>query len=495
MLTLTLMNPTTATAQQVSDASIVAAADSIAARAVARGVVPTLGLAITRRGRVLLTRGYGMADATRGIRANERTYWYLASTSKSFTGFAVSLMAERGELRFDAPITESVPHARWHPDARPESLTLSRFLSHTHHLDNTPVVVSAAFSGAQPEARWPELLRHAAPTGSQDLSYNNLSYNVAAMAIDARHKEGWRAWIEREVFHPAGMHDTHARVSGLDPARIALPHVMTGDGSFVSVRFEKADATMNSAGGHLATLNDLARWTLVQMDSGMIDGKRVFPASAVQRSHSLIAKHTQERARTFAYFAREGWGAGWDLGTYEGERMVSRFGGYHTTRSHLGFLPGRRIGVVALTPGGAGGVTDILAALVYDLDAGRADAMTKANTRLDALIGQLPALRARAAQQEADRVRRRALPITTPGAFAGVFRNEVLGDITIERRGAGLTYRWGVLSGELEPDDPASGRFRLPFAGNSGVLAFTLNAGSGATAFTFQDVTFTRVAP
>jgi hypothetical protein len=175
--------------------------------------------------------------------------------------------------------------------------------------------------------------------------------------------------------------------------------------------------------------------------------------------------------------------------------MVSRFGGYHTTRSHLGFLPARRIGVVAMTPGGAGGVTDILAALVYDLDAGRADAMTKANTRIDELIGQLPSLRERARQQEADRVRRRALPMVTPTAFTGVFRHEFLGDITIARRGTGLSYTWGVLSGELEPDDPATGRFRLPFAGNSGVLAFTPNNGSSQTAFTFQDVTFTKVAP
>ena len=34
--------------------------------------------------------------------------------------------------------------------------------------------------------------------------------------------------------------------------------------------------------------------------------------------------------------------------------MVSRFGSYHTTRSHLSFLPRRRIGVVALSTGGLG---------------------------------------------------------------------------------------------------------------------------------------------
>ena len=102
---------------------------------------------------------------------------------------------------------------------------------------------------------------------------------------------------------------------------------------------------MNSAGGHISTVHDLARWTIVQMDSGVIDGKRVFPKGAVVLSQTLIAKHTRDQSKKFAFFDREGWGAGWDIGSYEGERMVSRFGSYAQTRSHLSFLPNRRIGV------------------------------------------------------------------------------------------------------------------------------------------------------
>jgi hypothetical protein len=74
------------------------------------------------------------------------------------------------------------------------------------------------------------------------------------------------------------------------------------------------------------------------MDNGRIEGRQVFPAAAVALSHRLIATHTNDSAHRFAYFDREGWGAGWDLGTYEGERMVSRFGGYHSFRSHVSFL-------------------------------------------------------------------------------------------------------------------------------------------------------------
>ena len=189
-------------------AAIASAVDSLAGMAMSRGLTPALGVAVVMDGRTILARGYGMADVTKGIAVDDRTLWYLASTSKSFTGFAVSLLGDRGALQFSTPITELLPRASWHPEARAAELTLAHFLSHTHHLDDAAVVTNAAFTGAIPEARWPSLLAYAGPTGSPDLVYTNLGYNVAAMVIDQRHPAGWRDFLAREVFEPAGMRET-----------------------------------------------------------------------------------------------------------------------------------------------------------------------------------------------------------------------------------------------------------------------------------------------
>jgi hypothetical protein len=45
--------------------------------------------------------------------------------------------------------------------------------------------------------------------------YSN-RYNVAAV-IDAAAR-GWKRYLERAVYGPAGMRDTYARVSGIDAA-------------------------------------------------------------------------------------------------------------------------------------------------------------------------------------------------------------------------------------------------------------------------------------
>ena len=477
-------------------AAIARAVDSLAASAVAEGFVPALGVAITMDGRVVYSRSHGRADVTAGIPADDNTLWYVASTSKSFTGFGVALLAQRGALRLDAPIKSLLPNAQWHPDVRADSLTLAHFLSHTHRINDDAVVMSAAFTGAIPEARWPALIAVDGPQPTNDLIYSNFGYNVAAMVID-RVKGGpgrWKRYLEEEVFRPAGMRDTYARVSGLDPKRIARPHDFLADGRYETVSFQKTDATMNAAGGHLATLHDLARWTIVQMDSGVIDGRRVFPAEAVAISHRLIARQTRDQAKRFAFFDREGWGAGWDIGTYEGERMVSRFGSYNTTRSHVSFLPGRRIGVVAMSTGGISTLTDIIAAFAYDLEAGRPDARERMAARMTELRTRFAGARAGVARQDSVRAERQRKPLGRPFAdFAGEYEEPSYGRITFAMTDSGLVYRWGALSGRAEIFDAAKTQLRIEIAGSGNVVGFTFAGEGPAQMIVWQGVTFSRV--
>jgi CubicO group peptidase (beta-lactamase class C family) len=470
--------------------SMIPKIDALVERAFALGLTPGLGVAVVVDGRTVYQRALGSADLGRRVPATAETLWYVASTSKSFTGFGIALLEAAGELDLNQPITRLLPNARWHPDARPDELTLAAFLTHTHGLEGGgPVVMSAAFTGGVEERRWPELLQYHPPTGSRELAYSNVGYNVAAMAIDAKRPEGWKAYVQEAVFEPAGMRQTYARVSGLDPARIAQPHQFTAEGTFVPLPFEKRDLTMNAAGGHLSTLADLARWITVHMDGGMLEGRRVFPEAVVRRSHQLLAR----RDARFAVFQRDGWGLGWDIGRYEGDSMVSRFGGYVSYRSHISFLPGRRVGVVAQTNGGPGGsLTDFIAAYVYDLAAGRSDADARADERL---AGAGPALeRAREAVAQ-DRARRAARPQELPRPltdYTGTFESPALGVLEWRVEGGALRARLGVLEPAVEVFDGAAGRLRVQLPGGGEVMEFVFEGNGPARAVRFRQHTFTR---
>ncbi|HEY0928659.1 MAG TPA: serine hydrolase [Gemmatimonas sp.] len=477
-------------------AEIAAAVDSLAIRGMTLGVAPALGIAITMDGRTIYQRAFGAIDATAGVKANDQTLWYVASTSKSLTGFGVALLAQRGALRFDAPIPSLLPGVSWHAGAHADSLTLANFLAHTHHLNDNAVVMSAAFTGEVPESQWPSLLVLASPSGNQDLVYSNFGYNVAAMVIDRLQPGGWRRYLEQQVYRPAGMRQTFAHVSGLDTRRIARPHRLLANGRYTTSPFYKTDVTMNSAGGHLATLHDLARWTIVQMDSGMIDGRQVFPKEAVVLGQQLIARQTRENGKRFAYFDRDGWGAGWDLGRYEGEPMVSRFGSYDATRSHLSFLPRRRMGVVAMSTGGVGSsFTDIVAALAYDLEAGKPEARTRATQRLNQLAEQLGEAKREAAAFDSTMQARKRLAVVRPVAeLVGRYEANGYGAMVVQRRDAGLYFQWGAMRGEAVPMDTTGSRYRIELAGSGMVLNFAASAAAMTPALTLNGIQFTRRA-
>jgi CubicO group peptidase (beta-lactamase class C family) len=478
---------------RATPAEIARSVDSLASRVVASGVTPALGVAIVMDGTTIFTRAYGVTDATNRIAADDRTLWYLASTSKSFTGFGLSLLAHQGVLRFDEPISALLPDVKWPASIDASKLTLAQFLSHTHHIDDNAFVQNAAFTGVLPEPRWGELIQYLGPTGNQDMVYSNFGYNIGAMVIDRKRPEGWRRFLDSAVFRPAGMRETYARVSGLDARRIAKPHAMVAAGGFRTLPFEKTDETMNSAGGHLATLEDLARWTIVQMDSGRIDGKQVFPSEAVALSHRLIARHTVEASKRFGPFARDGWAAGWDIGSYEGEPMVSRFGGYSSIRSHLSFLPARRIGVVAQVNGPRGsGATDVIAALAYDLEAGRPNARATATERLDSIVRQIPAARQRLAASDSVR-RSRQRPLQHPLAdFAGAYHDDAFGTIVFTVRQNTLRFRWGVLEGPVEVFDADKNQLRFEIAGSGQVVGFTFDGSGPARSIDVAGTTFRR---
>lgn len=493
LATCLVMTPLAAQGPRPTPDDIARAVDSLASRVVASGVSPAFGVAVVMDGRTIFSKAYGWVDATNRIPANEQTYWYLASTSKSYTGFGVSLLAHQGTIDLAAPIATLLPGVRWPQGVDPNRLTLANFLSHTQHITSGALVQSAAFTGAIPEARWPELIQYLAPTGNEDMVYSNLGYNIAAMVIDRKRPEGWRRYLDSAVYKPAGMNETYARLSGLDDRRIAKPHALSATGGFSTLKFEKTDATMNSAGGHVATLRDLARWTIVQMDGGRIDGKQVFPAEAVALSHRLIARHTVEASRRFGPFAREGWGAGWDIGSYEGEPMVSRFGGYSSFRSHLSMLPRRRVGVVAQVNGpGASGATDIVAALVYDLDAGRPNAVARATERINALVAQLPAARQRVAAGDSVR-RSRQRPLSRPlTEFAGTYHDDAFGTVTFTVDRGALRFRWGVLEGPTEVLDAEKDQLRIEIGGSGQVVAFRFDGPGGAKSVNLAGAEFRR---
>ncbi len=97
--------------QRATLGMIARAVDSLAVRIVSAGLTPGLGVALVMHGRTIHVKLYGMADVTGGVASDGRTLWYIASMSKSLTGFGVSLLAHQRVIDLRAPISQLLPKA------------------------------------------------------------------------------------------------------------------------------------------------------------------------------------------------------------------------------------------------------------------------------------------------------------------------------------------------------------------------------------------------
>ena len=453
-------------------------------------VVPGMGIAVTRGDRVVYSRGFGLADAATNRRVDERTRFYIASSTKALTATAVLALAARGQLDLGAPIAAYLPalrRGRFNADA----VTVRDLLTMSHGIElGGPVGFRAAYTGEFPPELMLALLAEHRQSRTGQFEYGNLGYNILGLLLDSRRSDGWKDVVQREVLEPLGMRETSARVSDFEPDRMALPHGYTADGTFQRIRLGKADANMHAAGGHFASARDLARFVAAHASGGRLDGAQVFPREMIASAHH---EHVDQNAR-YGPFARSGWGYGWDLGSYGDEALVSRFGSFSGYRSHMSFMPGRGIGVIVLVNAYplATATADVMATYIYDRLNDKPKMDLAAKLGLSDLRAHAQALRTNLAKDAADRKARR-VPLPRPlQDYAGTYENNSFGRMEWRVAGGGLEVRMGVASSEAEVFDSATHQVRVAIAGDRELMEFVVPTAGPARAVKYRNQTFER---
>ncbi|HUP00919.1 MAG TPA: serine hydrolase [Gemmatimonadota bacterium] len=470
--------------------------EAFARRLVDAGLTPGMGIAVARGDSVAYVRGFGVADVESGRAVDEETAFYIASSTKALTGTAVALLAHRGELDLEAPVSRYIPAVAFEAPVDAESVTIEGLLTMTEGVeDGGPVVFRTAYTGDFTPDQLVELLAGYGPSESgHSFSYGNLPYNILGLVLDPDDGHGWKEVVRREVLDPLDMEDTSARTSDFEADEIALPHSIVPGEGWRPVALGKADANMHAAGGHFASARDLARFVAAHASGGLLDGERIFPAEAFRAAHEVQA----EQDREFGPFHRFGWGYGWDLGTYEEKTIVHRFGSFPGYRSHMSFMPDHGIGVVVLVNGGgpASPAADLMATYIYDRLIGRSDLEEEYARRLADLEGRA----AEGARELADhlaerRVRQSPLPHPLE-AYAGTYENRELGRMEWRVAGESLEAEIGVARSIAEVFDAAEDQLRVELTGGGEVIDFEFPAGAGrgpASSLRYNDYEFVRV--
>lgn len=189
------------------------------------GYVPGIAIAVVTRDGPAYLRGFGVRDVRTREPVTPQTGFYIASSTKSFTGTLAALLHQRGVISLDAPLSRYLPELRMNAPLSADSVTLRSLLTHTSGLRNEPVVFRTAFSGVHDDAMLVRLLAQSTPI-PRTYRYDNLGYVVAALAMERATGRDWQDLLRDELFRPLGMMHTTARVSEARAAGwpLASPH-------------------------------------------------------------------------------------------------------------------------------------------------------------------------------------------------------------------------------------------------------------------------------
>ncbi len=454
--------------------------------------IPGAAVVVVQGDETLFLQGYGMADIEANRKVTQDSIFYIASSTKSFTGLAAAICGHQGKLDLNKTLDQCLSDGNFHQEIDPSTITLRDLLTHTHGISNNgPVSFRSAFSGQHTPELLKDLLKfHGVDENGKEFEYGNIGYNLAGLAIQNELDIHWKDLLHREIFEPLNMQSTTGRVSQADASKLAMPYRIHPDG-FSRLHYGKTDDNMHAAGGLVTTAADLANWLKININRGELDGAQLIPEEVFELAHAPLAK----QERNVMSFTRDGYGLGWNTGEYDGDRFTHHFGGFNGFHCQISFMPEKNIGVAILVNSESGVMfADVVSRYAYDHLRGVADLEQRYSEQ------ELKEMSAQANHRRgsigADLERRAARPQELPKpleAYTGTFENEQFGQVVFSVVEGKLEAVMGPLRSAVETYDAEKNMLRVELVGNGQVAEVQFDGKEEAQRVVINGDTFTRV--
>jgi CubicO group peptidase (beta-lactamase class C family) len=292
---------------------------------------------VAQRDRILLSRGYGLADRSASRPVGSATLFDIGSLSKQFTAAAVLAAAEEGRLDLHGSISRvlrGVPRDK-------EAVTVHHLLTHTAGIaDGTDDgIVRSRDEVVQAILKGP-----LAATPGREYAYSNDGYTLLAAMVELSSGETFERYLARKLFGPAGMERTTVTWDSM----VADSSLALGYGGYIapaegeSPRVRPHTWRGRGSGNVLSSVDDLMSWHRA------LRGGRVLGRSSLD---AMFAPHTTAEADFLSY------GYGWRMqSTADGKRLIWHSGLDEAYGSMFRYYADEDIVVVFLSNQSIGGV-------------------------------------------------------------------------------------------------------------------------------------------
>ena len=168
---------------------------------------PGCVIAIAQKGRIVLDKAYGFADALKGMPLTPRHRFRVASHSKSFAAAGVMKLREGRRLRLDDEAGQYVEGL--HLDVA--RVTIGQLLAHS-----AGIVRDGADTGQWADRRpflnaeelRAELAQPPVLAANTRFKYSNHGFGLVGLVMEAVTGESYVSWIKREIVDAVGLDET-----------------------------------------------------------------------------------------------------------------------------------------------------------------------------------------------------------------------------------------------------------------------------------------------
>ncbi|MBC7931482.1 MAG: serine hydrolase, partial [Rubrivivax sp.] len=282
---------------------------------------------VARDGKVLLSKGYGMANYEFDLPNTPQTKFRLGSITKQFTAAAIMLLQEQGKLSVQDSICKYVEQcpAAWQP------LTIHNLLTHTSGIPNFTGFPEYRQTNRLPSPigetikRFKEKPLEFAP--GERFNYSNSGYILLGHIVEKVSGKSYEAFLQEQVFGPLKMTAT-----GYDhPEQVlknrASGYMSGGGGGLLNAPY--IDMTIPHAAGALySTVEDMYLW-----DQALHSGR-------------LLSKKSLEAMLTPF---KNGYGYGLGVGKQLGLNRIAHGGGIEGFNTFMVRFPDQNATVIVLS--------------------------------------------------------------------------------------------------------------------------------------------------
>lgn len=327
--------------------------------------VPGMAVAVVKDDGVVFARGFGVSDVDAGIKVDPRTLFAIGSATKSFTATLVGMLVEDGKLGWDDPIEQHVPELvlAVRSDDKAAKATIRDALCHRTGFTRMGLLWG---SGEVPRNEFLAQASRARPFAKlrEKFLYNNVTYTAVGEATARVADTTWTDLLERRILDPLGMNATIVSREDVEAStKMAKGYRWVEEGErFEPLPFRPLDE-IAPAGAINSNALDMTRWLRFQLAGGRFEGKRLIKAETLEET----------RKSQIPVGGGVGYGLGWFVESWNGERMFHHGGNIDGFSSMVAMIPGENLGFVMLTNVSFTPLQNAVREIVFDTMLGELD--------------------------------------------------------------------------------------------------------------------------